>query len=451
MNGLEIVLAAVALIWGGVVLYRGGLLGGCLLVMLAAVCFSHPFFTLPAGPVALTADRVLWAVLVVQYLVWRRLGLAQPKPWAKAEIALLAFFGVLVASTFLHDWQARRSQPLVQLVLLYAMPLGMYWIARDTRLSQRGILALFGLAGLLAIYLAVTAWAETRELWWLVYPKYIASSEHQEYLGRGRGPFLNPAACGLYQGVGMAALLMGWPRANRFGRGLLLAGCALVCVGIYSTLTRCAWLGAGLGLVVLLGLTLPGRWRVPLVAAVTISAVLAAATQWERLMSFKRDRSLDAQQAAESARLRPILATVAWHMFLDRPLAGCGFGQYLQESRPYFSDRSTDLPLEKARPFVQHNVLLALLVETGLLGAGLFLSMLLLWARDAWRLCRAAPAPLWARQQALLLLVTMAGYLANGMFQDVAMIPTVNMLLFFMAGLTASLRHLAEPELNWSS
>ena len=96
-------------------------------------------------------------------------------------------------------------------------------------------------------------------------------------------------------------------------------------------------------------------------------------------MTFKRDQALTAQETAESAKLRPILAAVAWHMFCDRPLWGCGFGQYPERSIEYLSDRSIDLPLEKARPFVQHNVLLALLTETGLAGMGLFVVLLGTW------------------------------------------------------------------------
>jgi O-antigen ligase len=130
---------------------------------------------------------------------------------------------------------------------------------------------------------------------------------------------------------------------------------------------------------------------------------------------------------------------VAWKMFLDRPLLGCGFGHYRDEFVYYLDDRSTDLPLEKARPYVQHNVFLALLAEIGLIGMGLFIAMLSLWTRDAWRLWRAAEAPLWARQQGLLFLAMLGSYFTNAMFHDLSIIPMVNMFLFFMAGLTSNL------------
>ena len=53
----------------------------------------------------LTADRVLLVLLVGQYVVWRRWGLADPKPLGKPEIILLAFTAMMVLSTFTADWQ----------------------------------------------------------------------------------------------------------------------------------------------------------------------------------------------------------------------------------------------------------------------------------------------------------------------------------------------------------
>jgi O-antigen ligase len=169
-------------------------------------------------------------------------------------------------------------------------------------------------------------------------------------------------------------------------------------------------------------------------------AGLVSVTQWEQLLAFKRDKALGAEKTAESVELRPILAVVTWHMFLDRPLFGCGYSQYKTEHLNYVSDRSTALPLERARGYIPHNVVFSLLTETGLVGLGLFVAMLTYWARDAWRLWRDTAVPLWGRQQALLLLVTLGVYLLNGMFHDVSVVPMANMTLFFLAGVTAGLR-----------
>lgn len=440
MDAIILTVAPAALVWGAVLLARGGLLAGCLVVLLAATCFGHPFLHICLGPLPITLDRILWVLLIGQYAVWRWLGLADPKPLGKAEIVLLAFVAALGASTLTHDWQARNGQPLARLILDYLMPLGVYWVARQSRITGRGVLWTLAFLTGFGLYLGLTAVAETRGWSAFVLPGYVASPEFAEFLGRARGPLLNPAGNGILLGLSLAAALLWWPWVGRVGRLGVVVVSAVIGVGVYCTLTRSAWLGAILGLLIVVGLAVAWRWRALVLGGALLAALVVVATQWDRLVTFKRDRALTARETAESAKLRPILAAVAWRMFCDRPLWGCGLGHYPDRSIEYLADRSTGLPLEKARPFVQHNVLLALLTETGLIGMGLFVLLMGMWLWDAWRLWRGAGVPLPARQQALLFLAFAANYLANGMFQDVSMIPTIHVWLFFVAGMTAGLR-----------
>jgi len=440
---MEMVLAVAALagvIWALVLLARGGLLAGGVAVVLAGCCFGHPFFHVSLGPIPLTLDRLLWVALIGMWFVWRRRGWLAGRPFGRAEWVLAALLLTLLASTLLHDWRYDGNKPLAHLVFFYVMPAGLYLVARDATLSPRALVGLWTALALFGLYLAVTAVAEVSGQWWAVFPRYIASPEHSEFFGRARGPLLNPVACGLFQGTGLLATLLLWPRLGRRGRAALVGVVGALGLGLYATLTRSVWMGAALGVMIALGLATPRRWRVPLVAGALVLGTLVAATQWERLLAFKRDEHLSAQEAADSVRLRPILARVAWNMFRDRPLLGCGYGQYLTEQVDYLSDRSTDLALGQARPYVQHNVFLALLVETGLVGMGLFVALLTLWVRDAWRLWRSGDAPETARAQGLLFLAMMGVYLANAMFHDLALMPQVNMLLFLAAGVTAALR-----------
>ncbi len=443
MEAIAVIAALIGLIWGTVFLLRGGLLGGCLAVLLAGICFSVPFFKIELGPVPLTADRVLLVLLVGQYVIWRRFGWADPKPLGKPEWILLAFLAVLVASTFRADWQANRYQPVSWLILYYLMPAAMYWIARQTKISERSALAMFGFFALFGVYLALTSLAEYFKLWGLVFPKYIATTAadpNAEFVGRGRGPLLNPIANGVLLATCLGSALMWWPRLNRAGQLALLAASLLFLAGIYCTMTRSVWMGGVLALALTVGLALPWSWRVPLVFAGALAGVLLIATQWENLVSFKRDEALGAEKTAESVELRPIMARIAWNMFRDRPLLGCGYAQYGTEHKNYLSDRSTALPLERARGYIPHNVVFSLLTETGLVGLGLFAAMAFYWTGDAWRLWKNSVAPLWVRQTGLLLLVALGAYFVNGMFHDVSVQPMMNMTLFFLAGAASALR-----------
>jgi len=434
----------IALFWVAIVFLRGGLLGGLLLVLLAGSCFGSPFFSAPTGFIPLTSDRLLLLILMAQYVVYRQWGWTDPKPLTKADWVFAAFILVLVASTFTHDFKTTKFLPVSQLLFFYLMPAAMYWIARQTAWTERQALWLFSTLGVFGVYLCLTAFAETRQAWAVVLPKYIASIEFREFYGRGRGPFLNPASLGFFMGVCLAAALMWWPRLTRSRQLILLMVVVpIFALGAYSTLTRSVWMGVALGLAIVIACSLPRGWRTAVLGSLAIVCVVGVAGSWEYLNGFKRDKELSVEDMAQSAKLRPILATVAWHMFEDRPLLGFGFGQYVEEAPAYLSDRSSDLPLEKARPYIQHNVFLGILTETGAVGLVLFVMLLGCWTFDAWQVWRSVEAPLWARQCALLLLATIGVYLPNAMFHNVAVIPMFNMLLCFVAGASEAMLPLA--------
>ena len=431
--------ALVACAWTALVLARGGLVGTALLVLLAGSCFGHPFFHIATGALPLTSDRVLLLLLVGQYVVYRRWGWTDSKPLAKVDLLLAALLAVLTVKTLTHNFMLDGARPVAMLVIFYLMPATMYWIARENRWNEQAANWVIASLAVFGLYLCLTAVAETHGWWSLVFPRYIASPEFPEFYGRGRGPFLNPVANGIMQSVGLCAALLLWPRLHRHGQLLLLACVPIYAWGIYSTLTRIVWMGAALALLVVVGLTTPRAWRGVVVGTAVVATLLGVVVGWDSLMTFKRDKDLDAELTAESAKLRPILATVAWHMFLDQPLLGCGFAQYKEVMPEYLSDRSTDLPLEKVRPFVQHTVFLALLTETGLVGVGLFVAVLAWWTFDAGLLWCSETAPLWVRQMGLLFLATVGAYLPNGMFHDVSLVAMVNMLLFFFGGTVVGL------------
>ena len=159
-------------------------------------------------------------------------------------------------------------------------------------------------------------------------------------------------------------------------------------------MTRTVWMGAGLSVAVIAAATMPRCWRLPVLGGALLAAVLVVGTHWDNLVAFKRDRDFTARETANSVYVRPVLAVVAWNMFLDHPLFGCGFDQYSRRHQDYLADRSTQYVLEYARGNMPHNVLMAVLTETGLVGLGLFLLLLALWSRDAWRLWNASSPPL---------------------------------------------------------
>ena len=347
---------------------------------------------------------------MVQLVVWWRQGLTASHRIGRSEILLLAFVGVLAANVALNDWSVDRNVPLSQLFFNYLMPLGIYCVGWQARISERGVKTMFALLGVFGVYLALTAIAERAiaegwELKSLVFPPYILTSKYEEFLGRARGPLLNPAANGMLLGTCLAAGLMAWPRAQRWGRLGLIAYSGLLSVAIACTMTRSAWMGGALGLFLLLFLTLPRSYRPALVAAAVLGSAVLVATQWTNLVEFKRDTYAAARRMR---RGRPICARAGPDRLGDVPRSAAvrlRAGALSREHRNYLSNHNVDLPLERGRGIVQHNTWLSLLTETGLIGAVLFALVMIAWLASAWWLWRSDDAPLCMRQQGLLFLI----------------------------------------------
>ena len=106
---------------------------------------------------------------------------------------------------------------------------------------------------------------------------------------------------------------------------------------------------------------------------------------------------------------------------------------------PYLHDPNSKEPLWLTKPYMQHNILLSYITETGLLGLTMLLAVLATTTRNALILLKTQNRPDWQRKFGLLFVVFVTSYLVNGMFHDVTIAPMVNMLFLFLAGLTVNL------------
>ncbi len=440
---MEFLLAIAAITLAAWLFYfalRGSLLAGCLAFLLTATCFGYPFAHFDLGPFPATVDRLVIAALAGIYLVQRRLGLTDPKPLEIVDKLLLAFLAVLAISTFAHNWQDKPPcgvPPVWQLVTGYLMPACVYWIARQSRLTQRNVAFVHGALACFGIYLAITGLAEVSHQWWLVFPSYISDSSVGLHFGRARGPMVQAVSYGFFLGVTLLAGYVWRSRWSRLGQLIWLAIAGVEIAAIVATYTRSVWIGTALAVMVALAVSLRGAWR-PLVLGSLISAALVlCVVKLDSLANLQREGS--ATEARESADMRASFAYVSWQMFLDRPILGFGFGQFYLEKLPYLSDRTTPLQLESIRDFIHHNTYLSLLTETGLVGLALYLAVLGGFTRRGWRLVRD-DNPRWMCGHGILLLGTLATYAVQMMFHEVSYTAIDNSLLMLIAGIAVGLR-----------
>lgn len=417
-------------VWGMLLIRWIGLWGMAIVSLFAATLLGHTFFHLSM----LTIDRALIALTLAGIGVAMVRGQFRLQPLTRWDLLFYAFILVLCVNTLIFDWRKNDQAALGRLLFYYLLPAGFYFVARHFPLEVKHIKSLMVSLALLGVYLSLTAIAEKFEWRWAVFPGYILDPHFDEFYGRARGPLLNPSGNGVLLAMSFTAFLMliAWTRGVT-QRGLLLT-IPLFLIGFVATLTRCVWLAGLIPLVAAVLIIVPPAVRRPMIAMMFLGGVIVVGMSVQKLSGFKRDKNVSVSEMKQSAELRPILATVAYRMFLDRPWMGCGLADYMEASRPYFSERHQTLVLDKGRPYVQHNIFLSLLTETGLLGLVPFLVCLSAWGWHAWKLWRQVQLPLAIRQFGLLFLGTLQGFLVIGMFQDVMIIPAINLYVFFLAG-----------------
>lgn len=409
-------------------------------VVIVGAVFGFEFFHTSGGPIPITLDRLLLGGLL-GLAGWSWLAHREDlRRLNMMDIAIIGVIAICGFSTFTNDYKFSNNLPLSRLLFFYLLPLALYFVVRTAKLSQLDLAMITTAFGGLAIYLALTGIAEVKQFHSIVFPRYIVESTTTEFFGRGRGPFLNPVSNGIFQVIGFCCIWFWWPKASQRVRVIILVASGIVAIGVYATLTRSVWmtlvLAGGLGV----WLTTSQSQKGVLVVAGTLGGILLFPVLAEKVVSFKRDKNVSVSEMSQSAQLRPLFFSVAMRMFEDRPVLGCGFGQYAREKYPYLQDAYTGKQLSKTRSYMQHNVFLAYLTELGLAGLMLLLVMLGVMARAAWMLWLDQKKTLAQRQFGLLLIAVLFGYTVNGMFHDTSIMPMVNTLLFFIAGVVNNIQ-----------
>lgn len=429
----------IALVWGTWYVFYGSPVLGCLVFLLTACCFGHEWFNFDLGPIPLTLDRLVIVAIVGAAAAQWWLGRLDVKPLRVADKIAVFFMAVLTLRSF--GEQSERvvfgdMPPLMRLTLGYLLPLTVYFLARNSRISNGGLQALYVCVIMFGLYLATTGLLEISGQWWAVFPRYISDPEVGLHFGRARGPMVQAVTFGLFLGTCLLTAWISLVRVPRLCKPPLVAAMMLFAAAIYYSYTRSVWLGAAVGLFVVLGFTLHASWRRLVLGSMIALALILGATKADSIVGFKREGSV--ADTRESVSMRGSFTYVSWKMFLDRPVWGFGFGQFPHAKLPYLADRSTDLHLEVIRPYVHHNTFLSLLTETGVIGMGLFVALLIGWCRQSVCLCQQA-VPDWIRMQAVLSLGVLGLYTCQLLAHELSYTPLDNSLVFLIVGLTSGL------------
>lgn len=428
-----------AALWSLVILRWGSVFSLALALILIGIPLGPKFWT-ATGPIPITIDRVLWCALVGLFLVHRKWGWTHPLRWTFGDGVVASLVVVTGLSAMLFPAESPLGTRLSPWLFNFLIPTVGYAIARGYRVSAREVRWLVqGLIGM-GIYLSATALLEVTGLHALVLPRYIVDQKALEFLGRARGPLMNPSANGIMLTLCLSASLVAWRQSRgRLGKVFLAMVILLELAGAYATLTRCVWLGVAALLALAVAVSLPARIRwLAMIFGVGISAV-AGPMLYESFKEMKRDKNLSASAARDSIELRPLLGAIAWEMFRDSPMLGHGYGQYLENNRRFLRGHAWDLPLQKAGAFVQHNIFLSILVDCGLVGLFFFVATLGWWGATAFHLIRSDDRQI-SNPLGWLLGAGLIGYIINGLFQDATLFSMVHLVLMIVAGFAVGAR-----------
>ena len=439
MNIVFLLFVVAGLVWLLATGRHWSVLIASLLVVLVGVVFGHPFLNFDVGPLPVTIDRVLWAGLLAAALVAWKFRKSGTTHFGRTDLIVILLTALLIVSTVSHDWRYRDNLPMARLLFYNLIPVGLYFVARHCQINVVNLKRFYLILASFGIYLSLTAIFEQQELYVLVFPKFIVDPQFIEFLGRARGPFLNPVSCGLFLITCMMCSAFFWSRANGVNRVLIGTSIVLCIVASFLTLTRSVWLSGIVAGGVLCWFPSRPQSRGALIVVGTLLLVFASLTFSEKIQRFQRDKYVSETAMAESASLRPMLAFVALKMARDKPVFGHGFGQYTAAKKPYHYDDTGNMQLSAILPYMQHNVFLSYLTETGIAGLILLLLLIGTLAWKSWQLWNSRSLALEVRQFGLLGMTIVSGYVINGMFHDVSIIPHIGALLFLTMGITENL------------
>jgi O-antigen ligase len=155
---------------------------------------------------------------------------------------------------------------------------------------------------------------------------------------------------------------------------------ALLGIGMAKTGSRTAFFMVGLGVLVLLFRAESFASRTRRYASLLLMGGILAGAVWQVPTVIERFRHIDTQDVGrENPRAR--MAPVLWEMFFRSPIYGSGPDQYTFE----LTRRAMPYLIRDQRTIAAHNLVLLLLVETGIIGLIVFSAGFSMVLASAWR------------------------------------------------------------------
>ncbi len=418
---------------------------------------DRPFWLLEVhGFFNMTIPRLLFVAATVAFAVHfatRNGGLVFNRPVLWAMAALVA---CCAASATVTGWVALESPiasaPYFRFLGSILMPLTMFFLVLNATRGEKQVrwallsLSIYAWYALYIAYLQYAAILGAEGARAFIWPDYINQPSWGPTYGihfdRARGAFTmcNP------QAILLTAVFFGNLYLFREIRGLYRAAIVVQAIlippAIFFTGLRSAYVGFLAAGTIWLLWSGHGRMGGAKLALAALALLIAVAVLWNNLAQEDRARGGVAQKAPLVGRR--VLAARSLRIFAEHPIAGAGFGHYLEAEHKLSSDPSelTQLSTGLATP---HNLFLVMLAETGVIGTACLLAVIVALLRETAGLYRRLPATgTLNRDVVVFFWAVAAAYFIDAMLVDPLWDVAGSALFWSLAGLVVGCRRLLE-------
>lgn len=409
--------------------------------IIASAAFGPYFFVLRVpGVFDLTLDRLLFMV-IISFLV---AGLFQGKVRFQSmaiEMVMGMFVLVCIVSMIQTGFLPSSPEfpsPWFAFISGYLFPFIVFVFAKNYIVSEKEVMVILHTLFYFGIYLSITAFFEYVNLRQFVFPQYIndplVSTLH---LTRARGPFLNSAVNGVAILVGFISGVHLLEKKHGFTKFFYQVSLLLFFPAVFFTLTRSVYLGLIITLFILLGFYKASfsKWKL-LSLPIALVLILAVANA-PRLLSTERREGGVAQVGEVSIRMALLRQDAI--LFSEHPLTGIGLAQFIPTTVRSFRGPIPYI-LEYATGTFQHNHLMGIATELGIIGLLLYLILIALILRRLKQLAgKLTETGIIGNNVRIAILAIWCVYLNNNMFIDPSVNLFVNSVPFIFAGLADGL------------
>ncbi len=439
------------LIVGGAVFFvyycvRGDLLSMVLLWFVTLICLHEEFWRIPMPPFfSLTIPRIGIVVLAAAFVIMAALGrlrLRHAWPISGLIVLLLAYFTISAAVTGFET----RSVITVHYKLIggYVFPFTVFALILHAFKTERDVKRLTVFFALMGLYLTFIGWCEELNISALIWPRFINDSSVGIHWGRVRGPFVMSAAMGLAL---VFCFFNNLVLARNIHRGawLLYALNLLMLPTIFWTKTRSVWLSFVVCAMIWAAYSRRRTARAVAVCVLLAAALLIGTINMDNFLTTDRDKG--GLTDMEPLLMRVGLAQMTWRIVQDHPLFGLGFGHFRDYAPSYAQDPSNAY-IVFGSSALEHNNLLSIVAETGLVGLTLYVLLILAVLRASIRLYRKLPPSAGGfigRDLLVLYWILAAAYFIDGTFRETSDNPFANSLFYGLSAIPLALDILLGP------